>query len=48
VALRLRELGLPGAFALAGGLDAWKQARHPLEPLGRQNAATNTAHHQPM
>jgi rhodanese-related sulfurtransferase len=48
VALRLRELGFQSAFALAGGIDAWKHARCPVEPLGRENAATNTAHHQPM
>ena len=48
MALRMREMGFSHAFALAGGLDAWKHARYPVQPLGREKAAANTENHQPM
>jgi len=48
VALQLRELGFPGAFALAGGFGAWQQARLPVEPVRRGDPAQNAANHQPM
>ena len=47
MALRLRELGTANAFALTGGLDAWKEAGYPVEPL-RSGAAQNAVDHQPM
>ncbi|HEX9289447.1 MAG TPA: hypothetical protein VF904_07990 [Anaeromyxobacteraceae bacterium] len=48
MALRLRELGFPSAFALTGGFGAWQQAGLPVEPVRRGDPAQNAASHQPM
>jgi 3-mercaptopyruvate sulfurtransferase SseA len=46
VALRLRQLGVPRAFALTGGFDAWRGAGLPVEPLRRPETEPNTSDHQ--
>jgi rhodanese-related sulfurtransferase len=33
VALRLRRVGITRVRPLAGGIDAWRAAGYPLEPL---------------
>ena len=48
MALQLRQLGLPKAFALDGGFDAWKDAGLPLEALATRKARPNSDAHQPM
>ncbi len=48
MALRLRELGYPRAFALTGGFGAWEEAGLPVEPLRRGDPAQNAELHQPM
>lgn len=48
VALKLRQLGAPRAFALTGGFDAWRGAGLPIEPLRRPEAEKNTSAHQIM
>lgn len=48
MALQLRQLGLPKAFALDGGFDAWKDAGLPLEALATRGARLSRDAHQPM
>jgi rhodanese-related sulfurtransferase len=48
VALQLRRNGLPNAYALQGGFDAWRQAGLPLEPLRASEARETGSQHQPM
>jgi 3-mercaptopyruvate sulfurtransferase SseA len=48
VALQLRQLGFPKAFALDGGFDAWKDADLPLEALTSRGARPKSDAHQPM
>ena len=48
MALRLRALGFPRAFALQGGFAAWMEAGYPTEPLVGGDPAQNAVDHQPL